>query len=360
MRDVDTQFAAAHPGADVQAQGWLDQVQAANPAGYDHMPLFQATTQDRNDPTKYAGTKLTSPDVYAVANRPAIPGTLSPTSPSLSAIATGNLKALGNLGIDLYNRSLDIAVGDAGKNGQLPQFKLTPDESAAAQATGIMALPFGAEDIGGLFSTKGGSGERAGSIEAGSQGTAVNTSSGQIPAAGPAQNASGDLNAAGNAARNQPHGNGASASPSPGANAAGNSGASVGLPSATNAPSALQQATDLFSSSGSGKLQIGGSTFSKLPNNGNAAIFSGATDEQVQQYFLQLSGASSLPDAVPLTIRGVSGVRYTIETPSGNFTLRSVSSSQSQTGPAWTVEVPSEAIGTSANKEIKFLRGTSQ
>jgi filamentous hemagglutinin len=128
------------------------------------MPLFQATTQDRNDPTKYAGTKLTSPDVYAAANRPAIPGTLSPTSPSLSAIATGNLKALGNLGIDLYNRSLDIAVGDAGKSGQLSPFTLTPDENAAAQATGIMALPFGLAGKGGTtadVSTGGGAASKS-------------------------------------------------------------------------------------------------------------------------------------------------------------------------------------------------------
>ncbi|WP_186133208.1 hypothetical protein [Burkholderia gladioli] len=107
-------------------------------------------------------------------------------------------------------------------------------------------------------------------------------------------------------------------------------------------------------------IQIDGSTFKTLPNAGNAAMFAGASDAQVQQYFLEISGASFLPNPVPLIIRGVEGVRYTVETPSGNFTLRSVSSSQSQTGPAWTIEVPSEAIGMSSNKEIKFLRGTSQ
>lgn len=159
-------------GADVQAQAWLDQVQAANPAGFDHMPLFQATRTDYNDPTKYAGTKLTNPDIYTVANRPAIPGTLSPKSPSLSAIGTGNLKGFGNLASDLFNRALDLSVGDAGTvaqflglkdpgaSGQTPKFTLTPDENAAAQATGYMAAPFGlageastAVDVGAARST---------------------------------------------------------------------------------------------------------------------------------------------------------------------------------------------------------------
>ncbi|MBJ9673106.1 DUF637 domain-containing protein [Burkholderia gladioli] len=129
---------------------------------------------------------------------------------------------------------------------------------------------------------------------------------------------------------------------------------------ATNTPSALQQVTDLFSSNARGSIQIDGSTFKTLPNAGNAAMFAGASDAQVQQYFLELSGASFLPNPVPLIIRGVEGVRDTVGTPSGNFTQRSVSPSQSQTGPAWTIEVPSEAIGMSSNKEIKFLRGTSQ
>jgi filamentous hemagglutinin len=85
-------------------------------------------------------------------------------------------------------------------------------------------------------------------------------------------------------------------------------------------------------------------------------MFSGATDSQVQQYFMELTGASQLPVAVPLTIRGNTGVRYTVATPSGNFTLRSVSSSESQTGPAWTIDIPKDAAGTSSAKKIKFLR----
>ena len=48
------------------------------------------------------------------------------------------------------------------------------------------------------------------------------------------KNASGDTNTAGNAARNQPYGNGSSASPSPGTDAAGNSAGNVRASDATN------------------------------------------------------------------------------------------------------------------------------
>lgn len=117
---------------------------------------------------------------------------------------------------------------------------------------------------------------------------------------------------------------------------------------------------DLFSSNAQGTIQIGGSTFTTLPKSGNAAIFPGVTDAQVQGFFLSLTGASSLPEPVPLTINGVQGVRYTINTPQGNFTLRSVSFSSAQTGAPWTIDIPGTVTGTSYNREIKFLRGGSQ
>ncbi|EDT41041.1 hemagglutinin repeat-containing protein [Burkholderia ambifaria] len=146
LRDVDLQFAQAHPGADVQAQAWLDQVKAANPAGYNHMPFFQATSTEYKDPTLYANTKQTNPDVYYAANLPAIPGTLSPRNPSLSAIATGNAKAAGNTVIDAYNKALDVAGIDI-PNAKLPYIPMTADEQAAAAATAVMALPWGAEGL---------------------------------------------------------------------------------------------------------------------------------------------------------------------------------------------------------------------
>ena len=146
LRDVDLQFAQAHPGADVQAQAWLDQVKAANPAGYNHMPFFQATSTEYKDPTLYGHTKQTNPDVYYAANLPAIPGTLSPRSASLSAIATGNAKAAGNTLIDVYNKALGVAGIDI-PNAQLPHIPMTAEEQAAAAATAVMALPWGAEGV---------------------------------------------------------------------------------------------------------------------------------------------------------------------------------------------------------------------
>ncbi|NKG13318.1 hemagglutinin [Ralstonia solanacearum] len=121
--------------------------------------------------------------------------------------------------------------------------------------------------------------------------------------------------------------------------------------------SALQQVSNLFSTKGLGTLQIDGATFTEQPNSGKAAIFSGVTEAQVNSYFLKLTGASFLPAPVPMTIKGEQGVRYTVNTPQGNFTLRNVSSSADKTGPAWTIDVPGSVTGTSYNREIKFLRG---
>ncbi|MFV8528814.1 hemagglutinin repeat-containing protein, partial [Ralstonia pseudosolanacearum] len=38
LRDVDAEYAAAHPGVDMQAQAWLNQLKAENPEGFNHMP----------------------------------------------------------------------------------------------------------------------------------------------------------------------------------------------------------------------------------------------------------------------------------------------------------------------------------
>ncbi|APD13349.1 hemagglutinin repeat-containing protein [Pandoraea pulmonicola] len=126
-----------------------------------------------------------------------------------------------------------------------------------------------------------------------------------------------------------------------------------GNSNATNTPSALQQVKDLFSSNAQGTIQIGESTFTTLPKSGNAAIFSGVTDAQVQQYFMKLSGASQMPAA--RTISG-QGTIYVVKTPQGNFTLRDFAGSSSQTGSVWTIDVPGSAVGKTYNPEIKFLR----
>ncbi|MHA6911456.1 hypothetical protein ACQUJS_24105 [Ralstonia pseudosolanacearum] len=57
----------------------------------------------------------------------------------------------------------------------------------------------------------------------------------------------------------------------------------------------MQQAKNLFSSNAPGTLRIGSATFTEVPNAGNAAMFSGATDAQVQQYFMELTGPTQLP-----------------------------------------------------------------
>ncbi|RKE24464.1 hypothetical protein B0G76_8352 [Paraburkholderia sp. BL23I1N1] len=83
-------------------------------------------------------------------------------------------------------------------------------------------------------------------------------------------------------------------------------------------------------------------------------MFKGATDAQVQQYFMELTGSPELPAAQAIPGKGTI---YVVKTPSGNFTLRDFSSSSGQTGSAWTIDVPKGAVGTTYNPEIKFLKG---
>lgn len=115
----------------------------------------------------------------------------------------------------------------------------------------------------------------------------------------------------------------------------------------------LQQAISLFSKS-SGVLTIGSTVFAAVPNRGNAAIFTGASDAQVNQFFLELTGASIMP--APRIIPG-KGTLYVVSTPGGSFNLRDFSSSSEQSGPAWTIDLPKGAVGMTYNPEIKFLKG---
>ncbi|WP_217483982.1 hemagglutinin repeat-containing protein [Achromobacter pulmonis] len=96
-------------------------------------------------------------------------------------------------------------------------------------------------------------------------------------------------------------------------------GPQIILNEAQNSSSALQGAKDLFSSNTRGTVRSGKSVFTELPNTGNAAIFSGATDAQVKQYFIDLSGVSEIPVARIIPGRGRI---YVVKTPKGNFTLR--------------------------------------
>ncbi|MFV8594086.1 hemagglutinin repeat-containing protein [Ralstonia pseudosolanacearum] len=143
LRDVDAEYAAAHPGVDMQAQAWLNQLKAENPEGFNHMPLFQATRAEYKDPTLYAGTKLTNPDIYAAANRTPIPGTISPNRVNLMPLVTGNAKSLANTGIEVLNKGMAIVSGPLGPDVSMPLIPMTEEERAAAGATAVMAAPFG-------------------------------------------------------------------------------------------------------------------------------------------------------------------------------------------------------------------------
>ncbi|WP_086005427.1 hemagglutinin repeat-containing protein [Ralstonia pseudosolanacearum] len=143
LRDVDAAYAAAHPGVDMQAQAWLNQLKAENPEGFNHMPLFQATQAEYNDSTLYAGTKLTNPDIYAAANRTPIPGTISPNRVNLMPLVTGNAKSLANTAIEVLNKGMAIVSGPFGPDVSMPLIPMTEEERAAAGATAVMAAPFG-------------------------------------------------------------------------------------------------------------------------------------------------------------------------------------------------------------------------
>jgi filamentous hemagglutinin len=67
-----------------------------------------------------------------------------------------------------------------------------------------------------------------------------------------------------------------------------------------------------------------------------------------------LTGAERLPSPVSITTKGQEGIRYTIKTHQGNFSLRDASSSSEQSGARWTIDVPKIVSGTAQNKEIKF------
>ncbi|WP_330961322.1 hypothetical protein [Photobacterium sp. 53610] len=100
-------------------------------------------------------------------------------------------------------------------------------------------------------------------------------------------------------------------------------------------------------------IQIGDKSLIPIPNTGNARIFSDASDSDVMNYFLEIIGMSSLPQPRVIPKKGN---LYTIKTPEGNFNLRDFSFSASKTGPAWTIDIPKAAAGTSYNPEIKFLK----
>ncbi|EGI3994393.1 hypothetical protein H3433_005053 [Escherichia coli] len=90
-----------------------------------------------------------------------------------------------------------------------------------------------------------------------------------------------------------------------------------------------------------------------MPNKGNSKIFSGASEAEVKQYFLELTGNKVLPKA--RVVPGKGNI-YTVKTPNGNFNLRDFSNSATETGKAWTIDVPRGVAKDIAPVEIKFLK----
>ncbi|MDB6371836.1 hypothetical protein [Photorhabdus bodei] len=100
-------------------------------------------------------------------------------------------------------------------------------------------------------------------------------------------------------------------------------------------------------------IQIGDRTLIEMPNKGNAKIFSGASEAEVKQYFMELTGSENLP--VGRSIPGKGNI-YTVKTPKGTFNLRDFSASSSETGSAWTIDIPRGVGKPNAPVEIKFLK----
>ncbi|WP_416052250.1 VENN motif pre-toxin domain-containing protein [Cupriavidus basilensis] len=112
--------------------------------------------------------------------------------------------------------------------------------------------------------------------------------------------------------------------------------------------------SELFDSNNSrAGIQIGNRSLVEVKNNGKAKIFNGASDVEVKQYFVDLTGALQLP--APRIVPG-KGMMYVVDTAKGNFTLRDFAGSSGQTGAVWTIDVPKAAVGMTYNPEIKFIR----
>jgi filamentous hemagglutinin len=101
------------------------------------------------------------------------------------------------------------------------------------------------------------------------------------------------------------------------------------------------------------QITVGGRSLSADPNgrSNGVPIFQGASTDEVQSYFLSLSGATSMP--VARSIAG-KGDLYVVNTPSGNFVLRNFSTSAGSTETSWTIDIPAAANASGTKMEIKF------
>jgi hypothetical protein len=100
-------------------------------------------------------------------------------------------------------------------------------------------------------------------------------------------------------------------------------------------------------------IQIGNRSLIEIPNKGNAKIFSGVSEVEIKQYFVELTGNKALPEV--RVVPGKGNI-YTVKTPNGSFNLRDFSNSARETGKAWTIDIPRGIAKDTAPVEIKFLK----
>ena len=90
-----------------------------------------------------------------------------------------------------------------------------------------------------------------------------------------------------------------------------------------------------------------------MPKKGNSKVFSGASEAEVKQYIMELTGSKNMPE-----VRAIPGKGniYNLRTLQGTFNLRDFSSSASETGNAWVIDIPRGIGKPNASVEIKVLR----
>jgi hypothetical protein len=98
---------------------------------------------------------------------------------------------------------------------------------------------------------------------------------------------------------------------------------------------------------------------SYLPRADQAVnIYDGLSWDQVQRYFLELTGARELPVGTPVMVNGqLKGTRWTVpDGQGGSYTLRDFASSTGASGRVWTVDVPRSLLPANYKgaPEIKF------
>ncbi|WP_231663626.1 hemagglutinin repeat-containing protein, partial [Ralstonia solanacearum] len=207
--------ASKGPGGDATAVAFI---------GQNGGSLFTATTAEYNNPFLY-GNK----DGSLTPEQRALPGAVANpkvglgaaalvtgvvAGPSLVAEAAALIRACAS-NLALCANQIGIHVGEVAAAESMPA-----GTGAAVTATAAAAK-----------ATQEASAARSASSEAQAVNREVKAADSTTgDTAGSLKNASGHLDNAANSARNQPYGGGASASPSPGTNAEGNSGAGVQLP----------------------------------------------------------------------------------------------------------------------------------